>query len=83
MHPSEMQAVRVRYSVEFESVILIPRPDGTGEDTDARRDAALDALEAINLPNTGDVQLLDDSFRVIECTDEKSGKVTCQELRLI
>lgn len=74
----EMQEVRVRYSVEYETVVVIPK----GDDPEARRDAMLDALDAIDIPETKESTYVDDSFSVIEFTDPANDKTICRELRL-
>ena len=82
MHPTEMQEVRVRFSVQYEAVVLIPKPDGSGDDTDGRREAMLEALDALNIPENEENTLVDGSFTIEEFTDPKTDKPVCRELQL-
>jgi len=74
----EMQEVRVRFTVEYETIVTIPKND----DRDARREAMLEAVENINIPDDEVLIYVPDSFALVAFTDVRTDRSVCGDLKL-
>lgn len=74
----EMQEVRVRFTVEYDTIVSIPK----NADRDARRAAMLEAVENIQIPDDEILVYVPESFSLVEFTDARTDRPVCRDLNL-